>query len=221
MEIIWHGQSCFTLKGSKVTIVTDPYGDIGLKLPALKADILTVSHDHIDHNNIDAVEGAPQLFDWPGEYEAGGVMMTALEAFHYRKSEEEDEKTASRGKVLIFHLEIDDIKVCHLGDLGHKLTDEMVEAIGDVDILLIPAGGDSTIDHKTAHQVIEQIDPRIVIPMHYKIPGLKVEADLQDVTPFLKEMGAHNESQESLEIKSRSSLPENTTAYVVLKPQLG
>ncbi|MBT5016010.1 MBL fold metallo-hydrolase [Candidatus Peregrinibacteria bacterium] len=222
MEIIWHGQSCFTLKGSKATVVTDPYGDIGLKLPSLKANILTVSHDHEDHNNVAAVEDNPQLFDWPGEYEANGVMMTALNAFHYRKSEEEDEKAAARGKTLIFHFEIDGIKVCHLGDLGHKLTDDMVEAIGDVDILLIPAGGDSTIDHKTAHQVIEQIDPRIVIPMHYKIPGLKVEADLQDVEPFLKEMGvSSSESQEKLEVKGRSSLPEATTAYVVLEAQLG
>ena len=221
MEITWHGQSCFTLKGNKITVVTDPYGEIGLKLPKLTADILSISHDHTDHNNIKAVEGEPRVFDWPGEYEAGEVMMTAIECFHYKKSEEEDEKVASRGKSLIFFFEIDGIRVCHLGDLGHKLTDDMVQAIGDIDILLIPVGGGNTIDHKTAHQVIEQIDPRIVVPMHYQIDSLKVDAELQNVEPFLKEVGAHNEPQESLQIGGRSSLPEDTTSFVVLAPQLG
>lgn len=221
MEIIWHGQSCFTLKGDRITVVTDPYGEIGLKLPKLKADIVTVSHDHADHNNTAAVEGEPHIFDWPGEYEAGGVMLVGLEAFHFKKSEEADEKAVARGKTIIFHIDLDDLRICHLGDLGHKLTDEMVETIGDVDILLIPVGGGSTIDHKTAHQVIEQIDPRIVIPMHYKIDGLKVETELQDVEPFLKEVGAHNEGLDKLEIKGRASLPEETTSFVVLEPRLG
>ncbi len=221
MEITWHGQSCFTLKGNKITVVTDPYGEIGLKLPQLKADILSVSHDHASHNNVAAVEGEPRVFDWPGEYEAGGVMMTALECFHFKKSEEADEKVATRGKSLIFFFELDGIRVCHLGDLGHKLTDDMVEAIGDIDILLIPVGGGTTIDHKTAHQVIEQIDPRIVVPMHYKISGLKTEPELQDIEPFLKEVGTQNEPQESLQIAGRSSLPEDATSFVVLTPQLG
>ncbi len=221
MEITWHGQSCFTIKGSKVTVVTDPYGDIGLKLPKLEAGIVTVSHDHVDHNNVTAVEGEPRVFDWPGEYEAGGVMVTGIEAFHYRKSEEEDEKVSARGKTIIYQMDVDNIRVCHLGDIGHKVTDEMLEAIGDIDVLMIPVGGASTIDHKVAHEVVERIDPRIVIPMHYKINGLKVDDDLQDVGPFLKEVGAQNEPRENLVINSRSALPEDTTAFVVLEAKLG
>ncbi len=218
MEIIWHGHSCFTLKGNAAKAVTDPYAEIGLTLPKLDASIVTVSHEHEDHNNSEAIEGDPIVFDWPGEYEAGGVMITGIEAFHYPKSEE-DTKAAERGKVVIFHIEIDDIKICHLGDLGHKLTPEMVEAVGDVDVLLIPVGGNFTIDHKTAHEVVEQIDPRIVIPMHYKIDGLKL--DIQGVEPFLKEVGAQNNPQEKLEIKGRSQLPEDTTEFVVLGAQMG
>ena len=218
MEIIWHGHACFSIKGSNATVVTDPYGDVGLKLPGLKADILTISHDHFDHNNREAVAGDPQIFDWAGEYEKSGVLITAIKSFHFAESE--GEEGAKRGGNLIFHMEIDGFKICHLGDLGHKLTDEMVEMIGDVDILMIPVGGKYTIDHKKAHEVVEQIDPRIVIPMHYKIDGLNIN-DISGVDLFLKEVGSHEEPQETLKYKTRSELPEDTTMFVSLIPHLG
>jgi L-ascorbate metabolism protein UlaG (beta-lactamase superfamily) len=219
MEIIWHGHSCFTIKGAKATVVTDPYGDgMGLKLPKLKGDVVTISHDHDTHNNSGAVEGEPQIFDWPGEYEKSGVLMAAVPSFHFAESE--GEEAAKRGKNNIFHLEVDGFKICHLGDLGHKLTDSMIEAIGDVDILMVPVGGGTTIDHKKAHEVVEQIDPRIVIPMHYKVDGLTRD-DISDIAPFLKEVGSHEEPVESIKLKSRSDLPEDTTGFIALIPQLG
>lgn len=218
MEIIWHGHSCFTIKGKSATLVTDPYGKIGLKLPKLKADIVTVSHDHESHNNVAAVEGNPQIFDWPGEYEKSGVLLTGVSSFHYPESE--GEEGAKRGRNNIFHFEMDDIKFCHLGDLGHKLTDAMIEMIGDVDVLMIPVGGGTTIDHKKAHEVVEQIDPRIVIPMHYKIDGLERD-DLAGVDVFMKEVGSHVEAQESFKAKSRAELPEETTEFVILKAMVG
>ena len=218
MEIIWHGHSCFTIKGKNATVVTDPYGEIGLKLPKLKADFVTVSHDHESHNNTAAIEGEPQIFDWPGEYEKSGVLFTGISAFHAPESA--GEEGIKRGRNTIFHLEVDDIKLCHLGDLGHKLTDAMIEMIGDVDILLIPVGGGTALDAKKAHEVVEQIDPRVVIPMHYKIDGLKRE-DLAPLDVFMKEVGSHSEAQESFKLKSRAELPEETTVFTLLKPILG
>jgi L-ascorbate metabolism protein UlaG (beta-lactamase superfamily) len=217
MEIIWHGQSCFTIKGKDATIVIDPYGEIGLKLPKLTADILAITHDHESHNNVAAVDGDPHVFDWPGEYEKRGILMTVVSAFHYPQS---DEEGATRGRNNLFHFEIDGFRVCHLGDLGHKLTDEMIEMLGDVDILMVPVGGGTTIDHKKAHEVVEQIDPRVVIPMHYKINGLKRD-DMAGIAEFLKEVGSHEESLENYKIKSRSDLPEETTAFVTLEANLG
>jgi L-ascorbate metabolism protein UlaG (beta-lactamase superfamily) len=143
--------------------------------------------------------------------------MTVVSAFHYPQS---DEEGATRGRNNLFHFEIDGFRVCHLGDLGHKLTDEMIEMLGDVDILMVPVGGGTTIDHKKAHEVVEQIDPRVVIPMHYKINGLKRD-DMAGIAEFLKEVGSHEESLENYKIKSRSDLPEETTAFVTLEANLG
>ena len=143
--------------------------------------------------------------------------MTVVPAFHYPQS---DEESATRGRNNLFHFEIDGFKVCHLGDLGHKLTDEMIETLGDVDVLMVPVGGGTTIDHKKAHEVVEQVDPRVVIPMHYKIDGLKRD-DMTGIAEFLKEVGSHEESQESYKVKNRGELPEDTTAFVTLSPTLG
>jgi len=218
MDIIWHGHSCFTLKGKNATVVTDPYKDVGLKLPELTADIVTVSHGHEDHNNVEAVNGDVKVIDWPGEYERKNVSVLGLEAFHYSKSEGKDAE--KRGKNIIYVIEIDDVKVCHLGDLGHKLTSELTEAIGDVDVLLVPVGGKFTIDYKKAVEVIEQIEPRVVIPMHYKTDGNTVDIDTNE--RFLKEVGVTDVKEESkFEIKSVSELPDDRMEFTVLKPITG
>lgn len=218
MEITWHGQSCFTLKNGKTTIVTDPYQDIGLKLPKLNADIVTISHDHDDHNNPKAVEGDPKVLDWPGEFEVGGVAITGLEAFHYSKSE--DDKAKNLGKIIIYTFNVNGIHICHLGDLGHKLTNEINESLGDVDVLMIPVGGKDTINHEKALSVIEQLDPRIVIPMHYKIPDLKVELDSLD--PFLKEVGLSNpEKLPKLKFLKKDLPADDKTEYKILEAVTG
>ncbi|MBI2463777.1 MBL fold metallo-hydrolase [Candidatus Peregrinibacteria bacterium] len=217
MEIIWHGQSCFTIKNNDITIVTDPYSGIGLKLPKLAADVITVSHQHQDHSFVEGVEGNPKVLDWAGEYEIKGVPFIAIDSFHYAKSE--GPEAEKRGGNLIMVFEIDGVKMCHLGDLGHTLTNEMNEAIGDVDVLMVPVGGVYTIDHHKAHEVIEQIDPRLVIPMHYKVPGLTVE--LGEIEPFLKEIGQVNiEPINKLKLK-KVDLPEDKTNFVVMTPITG
>lgn len=201
MELIWHGQNCFTLKGNGATVVLDPCDPkIGLTMPKIKADVVTVSHQGEDHG-VEAVT----LFDWPGEYESKGILITLV------ATDEKEENLAA-------HLDVEGVKICHLGNLSGKLSDAALEAIGDVDVLLVPVGGGDVLDSKGAHEVIEQLEPRVVIPMHYKIEGLKDEK-IAGVEAFLKAAGTHNEPRESFKIKTRAELPEETTIFVQLLPQ--
>lgn len=204
MEIIWHGQTCFTLKGTSATVVTDPYDGIGLTLPSLKANVVTLGLDKKGFSNWKAVAGDPKVLDWPGEYEAAGVLVMALEA---------------EGGKRVLHFQLDGIRIVHLGMLDKKLTEEMIEQLGDIDIALIPVGGGEALDAKLAHEVIEQLEPRVVIPMNYNVEGL--EADVAPVGNFLKEVGGHMEPLDKFVLKGRAGLPEETTQYVVLNPQLG
>ena len=203
MEITWYGHSCFRIKEKGVTVVTDPYAEsIGYPLPTLKADIVTVSHYHPGHSNWKKVRGKPKLLDSPGEYEIKGVFITGIATYHDRN------KGKSRGKNTVFLFEFSGISVCHLGDLGHLLTESQVEALNHIDVLLIPVGGVSTITASQAAEVIRQLEPAIVIPMHYKTKGLTYR--LNSVDKFFKEMGIEKpKPSESLKL-SRQSLPSET-----------
>jgi len=209
MEISWLGQSCFQIKGEKVTIVTDPFDpSIGLKLPKkLEANIVTVSHNHFDHNNIKAVSGNPFVIDGPGEYEVAGINIYGIKSFH------DEQNGALRGPNTIYLIEAEDLKICHLGDLGHLLPDETVEELEDVDILMVPCGGIYTIDAEAAQKVINQIDPRIIIPMHYKIEGLNINLDPLD--KFCHELGICKKPQDKLVIK-KSRLPAEESEVIIL-----
>lgn len=219
MEITWHGHSCFTIKDKGVTIVTDPYTNLGTKLPKLKGDIVTLSDELIEtEGNTADVAGDPKTLSWPGEYEIKGVGVEGYSAFHFAKSVEKAEK--ANCKVVIYNFFIGGYKVCHLSGLGHRLTNELTESIGDVDILLVPVGGNLVIDAKKAVEVVEAIEPRIVIPMYYKIPGSKL--DIGGASDFLKEVGQVSaEEVEVFESKKKEDLPDDKTEYVVLKPTLG
>lgn len=217
MQILWHGQSFFEIsakgEGAElVRIALDPFGDkIGLKVPKAEADILLVSHSHEDHNNIEAIKGAPFLIDSPGEYEVKGIFVKGISAFH------DNQQGKDRGVVVIYRIEAEGMVVCHLSDLGQKeLTPEQVEEIGEVDILMMPVGGTFTVDAKDASEIISQIEPRMVIPMHYKIPGLTV--DLNPVDKFLKEMGEEGIKPEPKLKVSLKDLPQEETKIVVLEP---
>src|SRR3989344_1142508 len=186
-KIYWAGQSCFQIslsnsKDNSAEVVIDPYSDIGLKLPRLSADIVMVTHDHPDHNNIGAVAGSPFVIQGPGEYEIKEVFIRGIPSFH------DDKEGKERGSNTIYIFESENMKFCHLGDLGQsQLSDEQMEKIDSVDVLMIPIGGVYTISANAAQKIISQIEPKIVIPMHYKIPGLKVELD--ELSKFLKIMG--------------------------------
>ncbi len=186
MEIKYIAHSSFQIKTKTATVVTDPFSaDIGIKYPKTFAEIVTVSHDHSDHNNIKGIEGTPTILDWPGEYEIKSTFVSGVASYH------DDKKGADRGPNVMFKIFSEGLTLLHVGDLGHKLDDATLEAVGSVDVLLIPVGGHYTIDAATASQVVKQIDPYIVVPMHYGHAGLnqKTFGHLQPLSDFLKVMG--------------------------------
>lgn len=212
MEITYLGHSSFRLKGKQVAVVTDPYGDIGIKFPKhVTADIVTVSHDHDDHNNAEAIEGNPFVILGPGEYEVKGVGIVGVSVFH------DDQKGVKRGKNTIYRIEIDDLSVVHLGDLGHTLSSTEVDKLDGVDILLIPVGGFYTIDAGKAVEVVSAIEPSVVIPMHYNRTGLNQSlfASLTPVSTFLKEMGKEGLSKIAKLTISKDKLPEELQVVVL------
>lgn len=215
MVITWLGQSCFKIEGEKSVLVIDPFDtEIGLKLPRLTADVVTVSHDHKDHNNTDAIKGVssdrPYIINAPGEYEVKNIFVYGIPSFH------DDKKGAERGKNIIFRYEIDGIKFAHLGDLGHLLENGQIEKLEGLDILMIPVGGTYTIDGKQANELISQLEPRVVIPMHYHVPGSK--SKLAGLDTFCKEIGiCPKEALPKYKI-AKKDLPQDELQVVVLEP---
>jgi L-ascorbate metabolism protein UlaG (beta-lactamase superfamily) len=214
MMISYLGQSCFKLQDKLgpegVTLVTDPFNkELGLKVPNFEADIVTISHQHADHNNSGALRGNPFIVDSPGEYDIKGVMVQGIETFHDSKG------GAERGKNTIYRIGMDDLTIAHLGDLGHILTDEQLDQLDGVDILLIPVGGKYTIDAKMAVEIIGQIEPRLVIPMHYKLSGAK-EIALDPVEKFIKELGVEPKKEEKLKI-AKKDLPAEGMELIILE----
>ncbi|HZJ40841.1 MAG TPA: MBL fold metallo-hydrolase [Candidatus Saccharimonadales bacterium] len=212
MIITWQGHSCFKIQDKigpdGVTVVTDPYGkSTGLKVPNFEADIVTVSHDHDDHNNINALRGNPFVIDCAGEYDFKGVLVEGIDSYH------DDKQGAERGGNIIYRMEVDDVSIAHLGDLGSPLDSSQLEKLAGTDILLIPVGGKYTLDAKAAVEVISQIEPRIVIPMHYKTPDLKM--DIDPVDKFIKELGLKPTYEEKLKI-SKKDLPQEDMELVIL-----
>ena len=210
MEITWLGYSCFRLKGKNITVITDPYPPgLGYNLDKPSARIVTVSHSHPNHSYTQAIGGDPKVISRPGEYEIGGVLIIGVATFH-------DAESGSRlGKNNVFVIEIDDINICHLGDLGHPLTTRQVEEIGNIDILLVPVGAGSTINASQAAGIVRNLEPRIVIPMHFKTPELKVE--METAEKFLKEMGITSLTPQAKLNVTKSSLPESTQ-IILLSP---
>lgn len=212
MDINWYGQSCFKIKGKSATVIVDPFDPdfVGLKLPKdLEAQVALSTHNHKDHNNVGAVSGNPLVVIGPGEYEVAGVSVVGIGSYHDAASGSE------KGENTIYHILIDGVNIVHLGDLGHVLTEDQMSQIDTVDILMVPVGGTYTIDAEVAAKVVAQLEPRIVIPMHYQLPGLKT--DLAGVEPFLKEMGAENVAPVAKLSISRDKLPEETTVVVLSK----
>jgi len=213
MELSFLGHAAFKIKGKEATIVTDPFDpkSVGFDFPKVKADIVTVSHDHDDHNFVEGVGGEPFIISGPGEYEVSGVQIFGVKAYHDNK------KGAERGKVTLYLMELDDLSLVHLGDLGHKLDHHQVEELNSVDILMVPVGGIYTINAETAAEVVAQLEPKIVIPMHYQTPELKLPRKLDPVEKFLEQMGEENVRREKKLKVSKSSLPDDTEVVVLTR----
>ncbi len=212
MDIVWYGQACFKLKGKTASVVIDPYDSdfTGLKGPkTLEADLVAITHSHADHNSLKLIAGEPLVLEGPGEYEAKGVSVIGVSTFH------DTNQGAERGKNTVFNIELDNMHIVHLGDLGHALNDQQIESIGDVDILLVPVGSVFTIDAKVAAQVVSSLEPRIIIPMHFFLPGLKFH--LEGVEAFLKEMGVENIEPLSKFSITKDKLPEEPQVVVLSK----
>ncbi len=180
MEVRWLGHACFLCEGNGVRLLTDPFGkEVGYPLPREVVDVVTVSHDHYDHNAVQVLPGRPRVIREPGVHEVEGLRIEGFSVYH------DEVRGAKRGRNIIYAWEMDGIRFCHLGDLGHLLEPATVEAIGKIDLLMIPVGGVYTIDARGAFRVVEQLNPRLVLPMHYKTPPLKLDlAPVEDFTRY-------------------------------------
>ena len=206
MDIKYFGHSSFLLRGRQGKVVTDPYdlATMKKKFPKTEADIVTVSHEHGDHNAANLVEGNPLVVNLPGEYEKNGIRIYGFDSFH------DGSKGEKRGKNTIYKIEIDDISVLHCGDLGHPLSNELIEQIEDVDILIIPVGGFYTIGPDEAGDIVSKIEPSVVIPMHYKTDvgfNKEIMDKLAPVSEFIQAIGISN--------------VEPVTKYSIKKPDIG
>lgn len=207
MKIQSLGHSSFLVKGKNGSVVFDPFEpkSVGLKFPKVEADVVTVSHNHADHNNSAAVGGETKIiFDFPGEYEHKGIRVFGYQTYHDAKNGEE------RGENIVFKILLDGITITHLGDLGHLPGEDLVEALKDTDILMVPVGGFYTIGPKEAVKLVEMIKPEIIIPMHYNDPRLDqtVFKEVVPVREFLSLMGAEGITPvDKLEVKI-DTMPE-------------
>ncbi len=177
MKIEWLGHSSFKLTESTgISLVTDPFNaeEVGISFPEVEADIVTVSHDHFDHNCTGAVKEYKMLVNTPGDHGVDGVDIFGFKSYH------DDKKGLLRGKNVVFRIRMDGVEVCHLGDIGEELSPMLAELIGSINVLLIPVGGRYTIDAAEAKEYVDRLMPDVVIPMHYMMDGYRTQFDELD-----------------------------------------
>lgn len=215
MKVKWLGHACFLITSREgIRIITDPYavgGGISYSPIKETADIVVVSHEHGDHNNVSAVQGKPEIVRDSGTRTARGIQFRGVATYH------DNFQGRQRGPNTVFCFTLDDIKLCHSGDLGHLLSPEQIKEIGAVDILLIPVGGFYTISANEASEVCNQLSPKVIIPMHFKTP--KCAYPITGVEDFLKgkkDVRRVDSSEAEFELEK---LP-TTAEIVVLEPAL-
>lgn len=211
MEISYVGHACFRIRGREASIVLDPFGKtIGLPTPVpskFSADILAITHDHPGHNNRGMVGGNPHVVEGPGEYEIKGVGVRGVSAFH------DDQRGARFGRMTMFAVEVDEVVVAHLGDLGHGLSEAQQDQLGSIDVLLLPVGGGNGLGAAQAAEIANQLEPKVVVPMHYRLPGTRAELDTPE--HFAKEMGLETiEYQPKLSLSSRPANDEMKVVFL-------
>lgn len=214
MQIRWLGHACFQITGAGgITILTDPPDrEVGYPPVDVRADVVTVSHQHFDHNAVSLLPGKPQVVQEPGVHQVAGITFRGISTFH------DSSGGRQRGKNLVFVFEVDGLKLCHLGDLGHTLDAAKVEEIGPVDILMVPVGGYYTIDAAAAKAVVDALGPRLVLPMHYKTPVMPdASFPIAPVGDFTRHFARVRE--EKVLSVERESLPPELEVVVLAYPQ--
>ncbi len=217
MVIQWLGQACLKVQtkpgaNGEVAVLFDPFdpGYVGLKLPKVTADVVAVTHDHADHNYLAGVSGDYFTIAGPGEYEVKQTFIYGVPGFH------DNSGGSERGPITMYLLEAEGLSLAHLGDIGQaELTQAQLETLEGADILVLPVGGTYTVNAKQAAAIVAQVEPRILIPIHYKLPGLKF--DLDPVDKFTHELGLKPEVTDKLKV-TKKDLPQEETKLVVLSP---
>ena len=203
MELTWLGHSAFRIRGKEVTVLTDPPApSTGYSIGRVNADIVTISHNHPGHNYEKSAGSGAYVVHGPGEYEIKNVLITGVQTYH------DDERGARLGRNTVYLLHFDDLLVCHLGDLGHLLDDRQQEVVNGCDVLLLPVGGGNALDAKRAVEVVGQVEPQVIVPMHYATPALKPAAGTLDpVEKFCHEMGVEVSEPLPKLVVTRGGLP--------------
>ncbi|MCX6650790.1 MAG: MBL fold metallo-hydrolase [Methanomassiliicoccales archaeon] len=208
MKVIWHMHSCFEVDDT-VTVVTDPHDgrSIGVKPPSLKADLVLISHDHFDHNAVRVVKGEYIVIKDVAPKVIKGVEVRGIPAFH------DDVQGEKRGRINIFHFTLDGVRFCHLGDLGHMLSEQQLKDLGPVDVLFIPVGGVFTLDGAQAQKLVRDIGPKVAIPMHFRVGGLSLS--IHNANDFLKGLPEDKVVRVGNEVDfEKEDLPKETEYWV-------
>lgn len=200
MDLTWLGHACFRMRGREGVVLTDPPDPkSGHAIPRTEAHLVTISHDHPGHASLRSVGGEPVVLTGPGEYEVQEILVTGVGTFH------DEQKGAERGKNTVFAVRVDDLVVCHLGDLGHVLAAADLERIGEVDICLLPiSGNDTNLSAAMAAEVVHQLEPKVVVPMGYDPDAKKKDSPFDRL---LHELGVKDLTPVPKLSVTRSSLP--------------
>lgn len=210
-EFRWFGHNCFRIRAREATILTDPLDrSTGYVMPKQTADVVTISHEDPGHSNLNAVKPEYQVVRGPGEYEMHDIFVTGIRTYH------DDAKGKERGYNTVYLIEVEGMVICHLGDLGHSLTEEQAEAMSNVDVLLVPAGGGDVVSPIVAAEIVGQLEPKLVIPMQFR--NEIGDSKLGELTEFCKQLGIEAPAPEE-KISLRSSDLGETMRLVVLKPE--
>ena len=213
MDLSWLGHACFRLRGRDVTIISDPYESDGLGFPplALRADVVTISNDHPHHAGLSGIEGRPRVLRGPGEYEIGGALIWGV-----RTARPADAAGSRPVKNTAFIVQLEDLTVCHLGDLARApLSAEELTHIKDADVLLVPVGGNCTINASQAAEVVAQVEPKLIVPMHYATDETRGQLALDEVERFCKELGATEATPRPRLSITPTSLPAEPTVVLM------
>ena len=211
MDINWYGHSCFRLRGRDVSVITDPYGpSAGYGSLKATATVVTISHDHENHNNARAVPDASKVVSGPGEYEIGGLMITGVATSPLELGD------GTRLKNTAYLIQVDEVNVCHLGALASVLTSDEIDQLKDTEVLLLPVGGHGTINAAQASQIVSLLEPRLIIPMRYAADENQSQLDTAEA--FCKEMGLESPTPQPRISVTRSGLPDEPTV-MLLEPR--